>query len=87
MVEKMTDFSENKNYNVGEILVPYEIPDMENFNGIMFVAEAPGANEEENQKPLVGISGKNFDEWLREAKIKRKDSIIANVFRFRPLKT
>ncbi len=76
-------YENNKTYEVSTVLVPYEIP--ENFEGgIAFIAEAPGQKESELGRPLVGDSGKLFDKWLKEIKIKRKECIIGNVFRFRP---
>lgn len=50
----------------------------------MFVAEAPGADEEEVGKPLIGKAGKLFNSVLKSAGIKRSQCYITNVFRYRP---
>ncbi len=51
---------------------------------ILFVAEAPGAEEEREGKPLIGSSGKEFTQCLSEAGIPREICRLDNVFHFRP---
>ena len=79
----MSEYSNNKTFQVSENLVPYEIP--KNYNNkLMFLAEAPGAEEDKAGKPLVGVSGKKFNGWLEETGINRDECIVGNTFRFRP---
>lgn len=51
---------------------------------LMFVGEAPGANEDRLGKPFVGRAGKLLDELLREIGLERADAFIANVLKCRP---
>lgn len=51
---------------------------------IMFIAEAPGANEDEQGRPFVGRAGKILDSLLKEFGIERKDVYIANILKCRP---
>lgn len=51
---------------------------------ILFVAEAPGAEEERGGKPLIGSSGKEFTQCLTEAGIPREICRLDNVFHWRP---
>lgn len=54
------------------------------FNGIVLVGEAPGAEETRLGHPFVGRSGQLLDKMLLSAGIERKKSLIANVFRMQP---
>lgn len=51
---------------------------------IMFIAEAPGANEDEQGRPFVGRAGKILDSLLEEFGIKREEVYIANILKCRP---
>ncbi len=51
---------------------------------IMFVGEAPGANESRTGRPFCGAAGRILDELLESAGIKRKDVYITNVLKDRP---
>ena len=51
---------------------------------IAFIGEAPGADEEQQQRPFVGSAGSLFNELLRQAGILRAACCIDNVFQFRP---
>jgi len=51
---------------------------------LLFVGEAPGANEDEQGEPFVGRSGDVLDEALREAGLDRGDVRITNCVRCRP---
>ncbi len=52
---------------------------------IAFVAEAPGADEAEQGRVLVGATGKKvFNPVLRVAEIERADCLVTNVFDKRP---
>lgn len=51
---------------------------------VMFIGEAPGANEDETGRPFVGRAGKVFEELLQSIGLKRVDIFIANVLKCRP---
>jgi len=51
---------------------------------IMFVGEAPGANEDATGVPFCGRAGKVLDEVLDSAGIKRDEVYICNVLKCRP---
>lgn len=52
--------------------------------GIMFVGEAPGANEDKTGKPFCGRAGEILDELLSTAGIRRGDIYITNVLKCHP---
>ncbi len=49
---------------------------------VMFIGEAPGAEEEKTQTPFVGRAGKELDKWISFLEV--KDYIITNVVKHRP---
>jgi DNA polymerase len=51
---------------------------------LMFVGEAPGANEDQQGLPFVGQAGKLLDKLLEEIGLTRADVFIANVLKCRP---
>ena len=51
---------------------------------LLFVGEAPGANEDERGEPFVGRSGSVLDDALRDAGLARADVRITNCVRCRP---
>jgi DNA polymerase len=51
---------------------------------VMFVGEAPGANEDLQGLPFVGRAGQLLDELLREVGLSREDAFITNVLMCRP---
>jgi uracil-DNA glycosylase family 4 len=52
---------------------------------LMFVGEAPGAEEDRQGKPFVGRAGKLLDQLLAEVGMERgRDAFIANVLKSRP---
>ena len=51
---------------------------------LMFIGEAPGANEDRMGLPFVGQAGKLLDKLLEEIGIARGDVWICNVLRCRP---
>ena len=51
---------------------------------LMFVGEAPGAQEDETGLPFVGRAGKLLDQLLGEIGLSRGDVFIANVLKSRP---
>ena len=51
---------------------------------ILYVAEAPGAEEEREGEPLIGSSGQEFTKCLKEAGIPREICRLDNVFHWRP---
>ena len=52
--------------------------------GIMLIGEAPGGEEEKMGRPFVGKAGKNLDEFIELAGLRREDLYITNVVKFRP---
>jgi uracil-DNA glycosylase family 4 len=52
--------------------------------GLMFIGEAPGANEDKQGLPFVGQAGKLLDKLLGEIGLERGDVFIANVLKCRP---
>src|SRR3954462_2509619 len=51
---------------------------------LMFVGEAPGANEDRMGRPFVGQAGKLLDQLLGEVGLERGDVFISNVLLCRP---
>jgi uracil-DNA glycosylase family 4 len=51
---------------------------------LMFVGEAPGANEDRMGRPFVGQAGKLLSQLLVEVGLERADVFIANVLKCRP---
>jgi DNA polymerase len=52
---------------------------------LMFVGEAPGAEEDRQGKPFVGRAGKLLDQLLAEVGLDRmRDTFVANVLKSRP---
>lgn len=51
---------------------------------IMLVGEAPGADEEREGTPFVGVSGQELNRMLQEAGIMRSECFTTNVCRVRP---
>ncbi len=51
---------------------------------IMFVGEAPGADEDLQGEPFVGKSGQLLNEIVKACRIRREDIYICNVLRCRP---
>jgi DNA polymerase len=51
---------------------------------LMFVGEAPGANEDRQGLPFVGQAGRLLDQLLGEIGLAREDVFIANVLKCRP---
>ena len=51
---------------------------------IMFIGEAPGANEDRIGTPFVGRAGKILDELLNSINLKREEIYIANILKCRP---
>jgi uracil-DNA glycosylase len=51
---------------------------------LMFVGEAPGANEDKQGLPFVGQAGKLLDTLLEEIGLRREQVFIANVLKCRP---
>jgi uracil-DNA glycosylase family 4 len=51
---------------------------------LMFIGEAPGANEDKQGLPFVGQAGKLLDKLLAEIGLGRGDVFVANVLKCRP---
>lgn len=51
---------------------------------IVFVGEAPGAEEEKQKKPFVGPAGQKLDQILKAMGLAREEVYISNIVKFRP---
>ena len=51
---------------------------------VMFIGEAPGANEDKQGIPFCGAAGKVLDELLAAATFKREEVFIGNILKCRP---
>ncbi|MFK7776602.1 MAG: uracil-DNA glycosylase, partial [Gimesia sp.] len=51
---------------------------------IMFVGEAPGADEDKQGEPFVGRAGQLLDKIIEACQMKRSEIYIANILRCRP---
>ncbi len=51
---------------------------------IMFIGEAPGADEDRQGEPFVGAAGQLLDRIIDACELKREDIYICNVLRCRP---
>ena len=61
------------------------VPGEGNANAeLMFIGEAPGAQEDKQGIPFVGASGKFLAEMLESVGLKREDVFITNIVKFRP---
>lgn len=52
---------------------------------VMFVGEAPGAQEDRTGRPFVGRAGQLLDRWIEALGMRRQDVYIANTTKCRPL--
>lgn len=51
---------------------------------LMFVGEAPGADEDARGEPFVGRAGLRLNQWIQAIGLRREDVYIANVLKCRP---
>jgi uracil-DNA glycosylase len=51
---------------------------------ILFVGEAPGANEDEQGLPFVGAAGRNLDKLLTSVGLTLNDIYVTNILKCRP---
>jgi uracil-DNA glycosylase family 4 len=51
---------------------------------VMFVGEAPGADEDRQGEPFVGRAGQLLNQWLAQLGLRREDVYIGNVLKCRP---
>ncbi|MBS0204360.1 MAG: uracil-DNA glycosylase [Planctomycetes bacterium] len=51
---------------------------------ILFVGEAPGADEDKQGEPFVGRAGQLLNDIIKACRLKREDIYICNVLRCRP---
>lgn len=51
---------------------------------VMFIGEAPGADEDRLGEPFVGAAGRRLDQWIERLGLRRADVYIANVLKCRP---
>ncbi len=52
---------------------------------IVFVGEAPGADEEKQNEPFVGVAGQLLTRVIKAMGLERSDVYITNICKFRPL--
>ncbi|MBQ9265380.1 MAG: uracil-DNA glycosylase [Clostridia bacterium] len=52
---------------------------------LMLIGEAPGETEVIKRRPFVGKAGKNLDEFLQLAGLKREEIFVSNVVKIRPV--
>jgi len=52
---------------------------------VMIIGEAAGGKEDETGRPFCGPAGKILDEFLRKAKIDRKQIYITSILKCRPV--
>ena len=52
---------------------------------IMFIGEAPGADEEKQREPFVGVAGQLLTGVIKAMGLERSDVYISNVCKFRPI--
>jgi len=61
------------------------VPGEGNYNArIMFVGEAPGADEDAQGRPFVGRAGQLLDKVIAACGLKRSDVFIGNILKCRP---
>lgn len=53
---------------------------------IVFIGEAPGAQEAKEGRPFIGKAGKQLDELLEEVAIDRSKLFVTNAVKYRPTK-
>jgi DNA polymerase len=51
---------------------------------LMFIGEAPGAEEDKQGVPFVGRAGEKLNDMIRAMGLKREDVYIANILKARP---
>lgn len=51
---------------------------------LMFIGEAPGAEEDRTGRPFVGRAGQKLDDMILAMKMRREDAYIANILKSRP---
>lgn len=51
---------------------------------IMFIGEAPGADEDRQGRPFVGAAGQLLDKMILAMQLKREETFIANIVKCRP---
>jgi len=70
-------------YRIKEKHLPV-IGEGSHFASVMFVGEAPGANEAKTGRPFVGSAGKFLDELISSVGGKRENVYITNIVKDRP---
>lgn len=51
---------------------------------VMLIGEAPGAQEDQQGRPFVGLAGQRLDRWIERSQWRRSELFIANVLKCRP---
>ncbi len=70
--------------NLGRINVVFGSGNPDAF--LMFIGEAPGKEEDIQNKPFIGRSGKLLNQALITANINREDTFVTNIVKCRPPK-
>lgn len=85
-LEQIADSIKNRNIDIGIAKTcTNPVPGVGNPDAkIVFIGEAPGAQEDKMGEPFVGASGKFLDEMLQSIGLKRADVFITNIVKFRP---
>lgn len=55
-----------------------------NRPALLFIGEAPGAQEDRKGKPFIGAAGKILDTQLGEIGLERENVFVTNVLKYRP---
>lgn len=72
-----------RTWNLSRVFVPGEGP----LNAqVMFVGQAPGAQEDAERRPFIGRSGQLLSALIRSSGLKREDTYITSVVQFFPPK-
>ncbi len=72
-----------RNDNMGHTFVPGNGSLQD--NGLVFIGEAPGEEEENKRLPFVGPAGRNLNALLSGVGISREQVFITNLVKYRPV--
>lgn len=80
------EIQDDKDYRtskMGRVFVPGTGPMLN--APIVLVGEAPGREEEKQQRPFVGPAGKNLNTLLQSIGLSREQVFITNLLKYRPM--
>jgi uracil-DNA glycosylase family 4 len=83
LYEEIRDDKYYRTPKMGRVFVPGTGPILN--APIVLVGEAPGREEEKQQKPFVGPAGKNLNTLLQSIGLSREQVFITNLLKYRPL--